>query len=104
VERPEQYSCVVARALSSLPSLVELASPLLAEGGFLIAMKGSPTAEERERGAIAGRLVGMSEVDWIEYRLPESAERRTLVRYLRSSAPQIRLPRRTGVAQKRPLP
>ena len=31
--RPRSYSAVTARALSSLPSLVELASPLLAEGG-----------------------------------------------------------------------
>ena len=31
---------VVARAVSSLPSLVELASPLLRQGGWLVAMKG----------------------------------------------------------------
>ena len=102
-ERASAYGCILARALTSLPSLVELASPLLREGGILIAMKGSPTAEERELGACVGHLVGMSEADWIEYRLPDSGQRRTLVRYVRSGPSQIRLPRRTGVAQKRPL-
>jgi len=102
-ERPAGYGCVVARALCSLPSLVELASPLLRKGGFLVAMKGSPTPAERQEGANAGQLVGMREVDWREYRLPDSGERRTLVRYLRSGPSQIDLPRRTGLAQRRPL-
>jgi 16S rRNA (guanine527-N7)-methyltransferase len=102
-ERPGAYGCVVARALSSLPSLVELASPLLRQGGILVAMKGSPTIEERKLGVGAGQLVGMREFDWLEYQLPESGQRRTLVRYRRSGTSRIELPRRNGLAQKRPL-
>ncbi|MFU8890618.1 MAG: 16S rRNA (guanine(527)-N(7))-methyltransferase RsmG [Anaerosomatales bacterium] len=100
---PGQYGCVTARALTSLPSLVELASPLLRDGGQLLAMKGSPTVQEMEAGRTAADLVGLEESELVSYVLPESGERRTLIRYSKTGTPRIHLPRRIGLAQKRPL-
>lgn len=102
-ERPGRYGVVVARAVSSLASLVELATPLLARGGRLIAMKGKPTEEERSAGKAAGRIVGMEEQDWLEYALPGTGDLRTIVTYCRCGDSEIELPRRVGLAQKRPL-
>jgi len=103
LESPNRYSVVLARAVTSLPSLVELASPLLAEGGRLIAMKGVPTAQERAAGQAVARVVGMAEDDYRVYRLPGTGDTRTLVTYVKKGEPQVRLPRRAGLAQKRPL-
>jgi 16S rRNA (guanine527-N7)-methyltransferase len=98
-----RYKHVTARALTSLPALVELASPLLVIGGTLWAMKGTPTKEELESGVRAAGLVGMSEVERLAYSLPSSDERRMIVAYEKVAEPTIMLPRRVGVAQKRPL-
>lgn len=100
---PREYGVVTARALTSLPSLVELASPLLAPGGHLIAMKGVPAATELESGSEAARIVGMRLVLEHRYELPESGESRMLLRYEKVGEPEVSLPRRTGIAQKRPL-
>ncbi|MDF1542039.1 MAG: 16S rRNA (guanine(527)-N(7))-methyltransferase RsmG [Anaerosomatales bacterium] len=101
--RPGLYGCVTARALSALPSLVELASPLLCVGGHLLAMKGSPTAREMEAGRTAAASVGMEESQVVEYVLPDSGEFRTVIRYTKIGRPTVPLPRRIGLAQKRPF-
>jgi 16S rRNA (guanine527-N7)-methyltransferase len=98
-----RYQHVTARALTSLPALVELASPLLVIGGTLWAMKGAPTTEELESGFRAAGLVGMQEVERLKYTLPSSDERRMIVGYAKFAEPTIALPRRAGLAQKRPL-
>lgn len=101
-ERPAHYCTVVVRALAPLPVLVELASPLLAVGGRLVAMKGTPSSEERTSGAAAGQMVGLSEVAWNEYALP-GGDRRTVAIYQKVEEPVVPLPRRPGIAQKSPL-
>ena len=98
-----QYGCVMARALTSLAALVELASPLLRVGGSLVAMKGAPTAVELDHGGSAAAVVGMQESSRSGYTLPGSDERRTIVCYTKVTEPTIGLPRRIGLAQKRPL-
>lgn len=101
--RSGHYNVVTARALSSLPSLVELASPLLGDGGQLLAMKGSPETQELDSGRRAALIVGLEETERVEYVLPKSGESRTVVRYTKVGEPTIELPRRIGLAQKRPL-
>ena len=44
--QPEGFSVITARALSSLPSLMELASPLLCQGGHLVCYKSSDIDSE----------------------------------------------------------
>lgn len=100
---PSAYAVVVARALTSLPSLVELASPLLEMGGLLIAMKGRAEEDELERGRAAGAVVGMKQTDLYRYQLPDGEESRSIVVYRRSGRPNLSLPRNTGMAQKKPL-
>ena len=100
---PGAFAAVTARAVAALPSLVELASPLLREGGMLIALKGAPEEGELVAGKAAARLVGMDEVERTEYLLPGLGHRRTIVKYERTGRPTRKLPRRTGMAQRRPL-
>lgn len=102
-KNPGSYSVVVARALSSLPSLVELASPLLAKQGHLIAMKGRLESDELERAERAAALVGMRQVRVSRYELPAGGESRSIVVYERVGRAGIKLPRNPGLAQKKPL-
>ncbi|MDY0340036.1 MAG: 16S rRNA (guanine(527)-N(7))-methyltransferase RsmG [Coriobacteriia bacterium] len=97
------YDWVVMRAVSSLASLLELASPLLRSRGRMVAMKGVRSKDEEERGECAGRLTGMRLVDIHEYRLPDGAEQRTLYIFERAGVVKTALPRRAGLAQKQPL-
>lgn len=97
------FAAVTARALAPLPSLVELAAPLLRHSGILIAMKGDPSAEEIRSGDAAGKLVGMKRIRTDRVELPGTDATRTLVTYRREGAPKVRLPRRPGMAQRKPL-
>lgn len=100
--RPAGFSVVIARALSSLPALVELASPLLIVGGRLICMKGRPTSEELASGDAAAKLCGMRPLHVHPFDLP-NGENRVVVEYERYGAVRQHLPRRPGTAQRQPL-
>jgi 16S rRNA (guanine527-N7)-methyltransferase len=98
-----RLAAVVARAVSALPSLVELASPLLQAGGLLIAMKGRLAADELERGDAAAALVGMVRLRRDSVEVPGLEAERVIACYERSGSPRVRLPRRPGLAQRKPL-
>jgi len=100
---PAEFVVVTARAVSTLPAIVELASPLLAVGGRLVALKGSPTEDELHSGRLAGEAVGMEQISCRQIELPEGGEARTIVSYLKARSSAISLPRRTGAAQRSPL-
>lgn len=99
---PAIADVVVARAVSALASLVELASPLLRNGGRLIALKGPGSSAEAAAGRSAAGRCGMVEESETAYTLP-SGEARTVVVYRRQGEAAIQLPRRPGMAQKHPL-
>lgn len=100
---PGGFACVVVRAVAELPVLVELAQPLLESGGLLVAMKGDPEPDELERGAAAGELCGMRFLRSEPVEVPGLHASRTLVVYKREGASTGALPRRPGMAGKRPL-
>ena len=99
----ESFSVVTARAVSELPALVELAAPLLARGGLLICLKGSPVAAEMDRADAAGNMVGMRLSHERSFDLPEGVGHRTVLCYERFAEATVRLPRRPGLAQHSPL-
>ncbi|MFW5853774.1 MAG: 16S rRNA (guanine(527)-N(7))-methyltransferase RsmG [Thermodesulfobacteriota bacterium] len=75
------YGVILCRALTALDRFVELARPLLSEGGTLIAMKGDLSSKEREDLARYLDNIGPF-FRWEEkpYTLPVEGSRRTLVR------------------------
>lgn len=103
LHRGAEFAVVVARAVTSLPSLVELAAPLLSPGGHLVAYKGAPSDHELASGDEAAGIVGLRRAKERRYALPVLGERRVLLVYERVSEPSVLLPRRVGLAQKRPL-
>ena len=99
----ERYDAVCARAVGQLAELCELASPLLREGGSLVAWKG-PAAEREAGTAAAGReLTAMEAGAVIPVRPFAASSGRRLCVYRKGGPTPAGLPRRPGVAHKRPL-
>jgi 16S rRNA (guanine527-N7)-methyltransferase len=99
----EAFAVVVARALGPLATVVELAAPLLAPAGLLVASKTSAAIErERAAGEAAAVACGLA---WREVSpLPRSPLRDSAAAVFAKIdlAPEW-LPRREGVAAKRPF-
>jgi 16S rRNA (guanine527-N7)-methyltransferase len=100
---PASYFAVTARAVSSLPALVELASPLLVQNGVLICLKGAPEESELARGDIAASRCGMARIITRAVSVPGVDAQRTVVVYRRRGKSDASLPRRNGMAQRQPL-
>ena len=103
IRAPSSFAAVTARALSGLPSLVELAAPLLKQGGRLICLKGDPQADELTAGARAARMCGLELVESRRVAVPMTDARRTILTYESVRRPKVKLPRRSGMAQRQPL-
>jgi 16S rRNA (guanine527-N7)-methyltransferase len=97
------YAVATARALSSLPSLMELASPLLQEGGMLIAYKGRLEPEEVKRARTLEGILGMQVMGVRKLTLSDKISTRTLVSIQKVAQATRPLPRRNGQAQRHPL-
>lgn len=99
----DAYQAVTARAVGRLATLAELAAPLLVDGGVLVVWKGRrDPAEEAELERVAGRLaVEPEDVRWVG---PYAGSRNRHLHVLRKRGATPReLPRRAGMAKKRPL-
>jgi 16S rRNA (guanine527-N7)-methyltransferase len=101
-EGREAYAAVTARAVGRLSTLAELASPLLEEGGLLVAWKGKRDAEEERQMANAAEALAMRPEEVLHVGPFAGSEHRHL-HVLRKSGPTPEgLPRRPGIAKKRP--
>ena len=89
--------------MDSLAVLVEYAAPLLRVGGVLVAWKGAVDDDEQRGGERAASLLGMEPVDVRRVEPFEGAERRHLHVYRKALATPEGIPRRPGMARKRPL-
>ena len=97
------YEAVCARALASLPVLVEYAAPLLRLEGVLVAWKGARDTAEETAGLAAAEQLGMSD-EGVRAVTPFAGARNRHLRVFRKVAQTPPgFPRRPGVATKRPL-
>ncbi len=99
----EAYGVVTARAVGRLATLAELASPLLAEGGALVAWKGRRDRDEEAELELACERLAM---DAVEVRAvgPETGFEHRHLHLVRKVGPTPDgLPRRPGIAKKRPF-
>jgi 16S rRNA (guanine527-N7)-methyltransferase len=99
----EAYDAVTARAVAPLAVLVEYAAPLLRMSGVLVAWKGARSPAEEGRGRGAADEVGLALADVLRVEPFEGARNRHLHVYRKVAPTPERLPRRPGMAAKRPL-
>ena len=102
-ERPNSYGLITARALSSLSSLLELASPLLMTKGRILCYKSLDIENEINEASSILDLLGFSFVEANTYDLPNNLGQRQILVYEKISDSKIKLPRKMGFAQKKPL-
>jgi len=99
----EAYDAVTARAVASLPVLVEYAAPLLRLSGALVAWKGAVGEEEKQLGRVAAAELGMRLEEVRRVEPFEGARDRHLCVFRKTAPTPGRFPRRPGMAVKRPL-
>ena len=102
-ERRGSFAVLTARALSQLPSLLELAAPLLMKGGRLVCYKANVTDEELNHAVSLERLTGMKMVSRRSFDLSDGCTHREIIVFEKTGSPKIKLPRRVGLAQHNPL-
>lgn len=102
-EAPESFDTVVARAVSSLAAVEELATPLLRYGGRLVAMRANETTEQLEAAAGAAQKLGLDMVSSREFSIGDGSIHRSVYVFERVREPRVKIPRRPGMAQKKPL-
>jgi len=94
---------VCARALAPMATLVEYSAPLLRPGGCLVAWKGRLGIQESAAASACATAVGLR-FDRVAGTTPfPGARDHTLYLYESHSSPPNDLPRRPGMARKRPL-
>jgi 16S rRNA (guanine527-N7)-methyltransferase len=101
-EGRESYDAVTARAVGRLSTLAELASPLLKPNGVLVAWKGKRDADEEEQLRRAAAALAMEPEAILEVGDRAGSEHRHLHVVRKAGATPANLPRRPGMAKKRP--
>jgi len=98
----EAYAAVTARAVGRLSTLAELASPLLEDGGVLVAWKGKRDPEEEAQLESAAVALAMRPEE-IRHVGPFAGSEHRHLHLIRKVGPTPDdLPRRPGMAKKRP--
>ena len=97
------YDLVVARAVATLPTLVEYLLPLAKRGGRVVAYKGSAAHEEALAAEQAIRMLGGRLTRLIPVEVPGLAETRVLVVIDKVAQTPEGYPRGRGLPKKQPL-
>lgn len=98
----EAYDVVTARAVGRLSTLAELASPLLKPNGVLIAWKGKRDPDEERQLEGAAEALAMRPLAVLDVGDRAGSEHRHLHVIGKSGPTPTNLPRRPGIAKKRP--
>ena len=101
-EGREAYDAVTARAVGRLSTLAELASPLLEPNGVLVAWKGKRDAEEEEQLANASAALAMTPGQVLDVGDRAGSRHRHLHVIRKAGPTPANLPRKPGIAKKRP--
>jgi len=99
----EKYDWAVARAVASLPVLVEYLLPLVVVGGGMVAQKGENGPAEAHAAEKAIQMMGGHLQQLIPVLLPGVAEERYLVVVDKVRASPPGYPRRVGLPTRKPI-
>lgn len=103
LDYPKKFAVLTARALAKLSVLMELASPLLMKGGLLICYKANIQEDEWDHALVLQDKLGMTLFSDRTLQLSDGQTQRRIVCFEKTAHPKIKLPRRVGLAQKKPL-
>ena len=98
----EKYDVATARAVASLPVLLEYCTPLVKKGGIFVSMKGPSAFEEVALCDNAIKVLGLNKPDIICENLRED-EQRAFVTIKKISQTPPKFPRKPADISKQPL-
>ena len=101
VKNRELYDLVVARALASLPMLLEYAIPLVKVDGYFVAMKG--TNEELKAVENIYNKLNITLEDEISFLLPNENSNRSLIKFKKNDVTNKKYPRKFVDIKNKPL-
>lgn len=101
-EGREAYDAVTARAVGRLSTLAELASPLLKPNGVLVAWKGKRDQDEEQQLENAAESLAMNPEQILDVGNRAGSEHRHLHVIRKTGPTPVNLPRKPGIAKKRP--
>jgi len=99
----EQFDCAVARAVATLPVLLEYLLPLVRVGGIIIAQKSTAVEEEVKQARNACAILGGGKMVVEVVRIPGLDAARNLVIIEKRKPTPAGYPRRVGMPAKKPL-
>jgi 16S rRNA (guanine(527)-N(7))-methyltransferase GidB len=98
-----RYTVATARAVASLPALLEISVPFLRPSGILIAAKGPLASEELGLASEALKTLGTSVVQVQEVALPQNQGERTLLTFKQHRLAPKQYPRAPRLIKDKPL-
>ncbi len=99
----EQFDFATARAVASLPILLEIIAPMLKVGGELIALKGLGYEEEIKASSKALKKLDMEIVNVRTFELPCSNEQRAIIHIRKNKTTNKKYPRDYSEIKRQPL-
>ena len=99
----ETYDVITARAVGSLPILLDISAPLLKKGATFVSMKGSEGEKEMDGALRAAKELGLAEVSRNSFELPEEKGKRVIGIYTKKAETPHKYPRPYAKMVKRPL-
>lgn len=99
----QQFDYVTARAVASLPVLLELCLPAVKLGGYFIAFKGSQAAAEVEVSQVALEKLGGQIENVEKLMLPQHTGERQLLFIKKIKETPAKFPRKPGTPTRQPL-
>lgn len=99
----EKYDLALARAVASLPTLLELLLPFLRPGGYAVCWKGPSVLSEITAGQKAAKLLGGTLNEAIETPIPGRDWSHLLVPCLKTEKTLRHYPRKAGTPGRMPL-
>ncbi len=105
LEYRDSFGLATARAVATLPVVLEYCAPLVRIGGHVISMKAQLHEEELSAGIRASTQLGVQlrEIHEVHYQAQLPRKERRLVVFDKVTETPRAFPRRVGLAKKRPL-
>lgn len=102
-EYREKYDIATARAVASLPILLEYCTPYVKVGGFFICLKGPSVKEEIVDSRKAMDILGVRLVEKIDVELPDEDLHHNILVFKKERNTPKQYPRRSNQISKKPL-
>lgn len=103
-EYREQFDCVTARAVASLPMLCEFCLPFVKTGGTFLAMKSIDSDPELSAAETAVQILGGGKAHCYVYQIPNTKIWRRIIQVQKIKPTPERYPRKFAKMKRQPLP